>query len=1349
MTLLVIMLTLNNRLLRSYERVFVMPGIPNEWIEKIGHYDIEIPADKQDNFVGLLGGRQSAARDALYRVDIEKHDALGNSKRDLGLEDIPGSKSARTKFFQELATINNTRPFVGGKPVITMEDFLGPGIFKLYQAAILEEANSPEFREAVFLQSIDHYEGETLDKPLDVVMGGASSTGKTFVKESAFLAAAKNFPKKTNPDGFVAMEGNFVVSVDGAVPREMSQVSGLLLQVALSKGYKGIEDLHDSKLDIKKNIQAAALASTQNLNLYIPETFADNHEVIPKKSKGIKNIEDIQENHPNRNLCVGMIKADEAAVRFSGENRAWLTTVFKPEDIKINNRDIGCESKKYGTTKPAFIGKLFAGASFWFGNKGSQNALKKFQSEGVPTFIITNDRILVRFNEQGKLMPCKPKDKGAHLENERIVKAWNAQNLNNIENNFENFKEAHPELSKPIINDPLQSNKNLNSSLNQERLGADQLQELITCATNVKIPFEYSSTTVLLQNVVPTIQSLEIIIKQTEKQILDSKAKTVIIDNKRIRVFDGEAPFKINPKDFYARGLQHASAMLKIADLENSPINEANIKKYLLKYTEDMSKITGNRLLDFKKANKYTSEFIGMMSWELAQARGQNKEGYEQAFKDIKKATELYSMIEPSEDAVCTVMSTGSGCELQLSEKLTFAEPVKTLEEIKQSDWYIQGKKKYGAWFEEFMANDDNRKKVLMSSPPCTTRDMPNPSNAWKESSIFLNAHNAVTHREYNTRFAISSPFDIKSKSARVKMATDSMKTLLNTQELERLAQEYIARWDQEPFGLKPDQPITIPILHQTLVAPTFFYGPDRNMMAVKKEANKQVAAYLAGLNMTVNGHPVKFELGQVNNCINMWHPMIIPTNNDINDSNKLVARSAELLDNLAQGAGNEQAVVQPTIDYLNGPNRSWLPIGFTKKSPPCPDVSDELKLMIQAAINLKKLNHETHFGWALRRVKNAIRIKEIPILAPLVFIAMSPIHILRYISNTGRRAFGRLAHGAPRRWVDVFVPTRNKQTAKSVYESILASQLGMVAGGCKSALDRAGEVNVHKQAMLREFAQTGQLFEADSSDREYYKYLDQYVNPVENSDHQKAVAANGDGGVGARKLWEARTDFYVSASDEQNGIMKQAAKLRKVSMPPTGEAQQAMVQDYENYVGLPDLQEAVDPLVSPVAELSNTPRISMSPGAPVPVLSSNLPARLEVIQKALETNHRTVHISEHDSKLTVSMNIPATPPSNNHRYYIVADPDKEVLDYSAPVNNTGTIDSKILELLCEDAVLLAEKGAVFDLSNTDQTMQPVVEAALRKAIGEPPKKDITITYDGLSAKLDVTPRLSSSSSHF
>jgi len=870
-----------------------MPETQDDWLSKIGDY--ELAADKQALADVLLAPEEQSTLDALYRVDPQSQQKLASLKTELQIEESP--TSAREVFFQQLAY--TSYPTVTDNSTITMEAFLSADMFKLYQAALLEESQSPEYRRAVFLESIELYEGETLEQPLDLIMGGASATGKTFFKNPAFLAAAEHAPKRIDENGAVVENGNYVISADGGIARELSQVRGILLQLALSKGYKGIEDLNDVKLDVKHDIQAAALASSYQLNLYIPETFADNHWFFFKKSRAVKNIEYIQENHPNRNLCVGLIQADEQAIRFAGEKRAWSNRVFNPDEVKINNRNIGSESKKYGTTKPAFLGRIFPWASFWFGSQGSQKAFNTFQKQGVHAITMNNDRILVRFNNDGHLMACSANQPGAFLENERVVKAWNAQDFNNSQQSNEeglaSFKAMHPELREALISDPLENNKHINSILKpQTAFSTLEFQSIMEATKEQSIPFNYNLASHELNNSVSNTNDLLHVIENIETQYFASKGPVINIQDKKIRVFNGATQHNANPKDFYARGLQHASAMLKIAQLEGSTIDPEKIKSHLLQYNQYMSDITSRKAADFKKAKQHTIDFVGMMAWELANSRAQrqgeySQEQYEQAFQDIKKATELYSMLEPSEDALCTVTELESGYEFQLSEKLSFAPPAQTLEQIKQTAWYIQGQKKYGLWFEQLMADDETRSAILASSPPCTTRDMPNPSNAWKETSIFTSKENnqyQVAHEVSSTRFAISSPFDIKNKAARLSMATDSMKMLLNEAELEQLAKEYITRW--EAMGLEAGSMLTIPILHQTLVAPTFFYGADRDMMAVKKQANAQVQQYLAGLNMTVNGHPVRFELKQVNNCINMWHPLIIPTNNGIDDSNHL-----------------------------------------------------------------------------------------------------------------------------------------------------------------------------------------------------------------------------------------------------------------------------------------------------------------------------------------------------------------------------------------------------------------------------------------------------------------------------
>jgi len=453
-------------------------------------------------------------------------------------------------------------------------------------------------------------------------------------------------------------------------------------------------------------------------------------------------------------------------------------------------------------------------------------------------------------------------------------------------------------------------------------------------------------------------------------------------------------------------------------------------------------------------------------------------------------------------------------------------------------------------------------------------------------------------------------------------------------------------------------------------------------------------------------------------------------------------------------------------IAYLKKPNHSWLP--FPGKDPTIPYTNNtDLALMMQAAVYLKKLNYESYLGLALRRIKNAIRIREVPILAPLVFLVLSPLYLTRYMFNTAKRAVTHLGTGAPRRWAEVFLPTRNKQTAKSVYEKMISSKLGMVGGGCKSALDRAGEVNVHQQAMLRHFAATGTLLDASASDTVYYKYLNKYVNPTEHTGHQMAIAAHGDR-VGARKLWEARTDFYVNSSAEQNKITHQATDLRKISKPPRGDAQAAMLANYRVSLDMPHSPTVIDQNASfsgsnisvsslPASTISavvNMPTQSGNYQEPLTIFTSELTSSdktvleetVRQLKTVLEQNHRTVHYLNNDpSHLTIKIaeHIPSMPVSDIN-YYIAANPSTPALEYSALLNHENTIDPAILKLMCEDAVLLAQPGAVIDLSNTPPAIKSAVIDSMNAAIQNTPDKQLQIIYEtGAEPVLDRKPSTS------
>lgn len=748
-----------------------------------------------------------------------------------------------------------------------------------------------------------------------------------------------------------------------------------------------------------------------------------------------------------------------------------------------------------------------------------------------------------------------------------------------------------------------------------------QLMSIFEAANKKTSVFDYTdaSQMFLSDNLATQIQAVE-------KKLLDAKGPCILIPvegktNKKIRVFDGDKQFEIQTQDLYARSLQHAYAMLKIAELEGSGINQSFIRGCLVQYTNEMAKLQNETNVEsFKRAKDESINFIGIMCEHLTASRlkkpserfsqpeneKERETLYLKAFKDIKKGIELYNMLEPSEDAICTVMGKESqSVELRISEKIDFEPRVAlTNEDIniqRNSVWYKQNSQNHGFWFNALMSNE-NLSTILTRSPPCTTRDMPNPSNAWDEKTLYLEIdHNnniEVIHQEDKVRCAISSPFNIKDKETRVKMAADSMRKLLSKERISDCAQQYADRWGEL---LGDDDNIPLYFLHQTLVAPTFFYGSDRNMMEVKRKSNEILKLALNTMmieGIEVNGkiREVSCELGQVNNCINMWHPVIIPTDNDLNDSNKLIAETANLLGKFIEKLDDASKEKQDAIlvkKYLDAQKRTWIPLGiFNKKNPTKEqklaldrlgqclinnDFQDILKkesqkdlaLMCQVATHLKQLNHESQFGFAMRKIKNAIRIKEVPILAPVVGLALSPIYAAQYFFNTTKRLFSFATQKAPPRLQDVFFPTRNKQTAIAAYQNILGGKIGVTFGGCKSAFDREGEVKNHTEAIVQSFMQNGKVFDATQGDAAYYQYLNDFVKKNEESGHQNRIAAHIDR-IGARKMWESRTHFYETSSKASKAIVRGvAAKFRKIAKIPTGEERHKMMASYPDSIAI------------------------------------------------------------------------------------------------------------------------------------------------------------------------------------
>lgn len=252
-------------------------------------------------------------------------------------------KEAREAFLRHLSDVlnNGERNDSRKKKAITLEDLLGEEGVRLYKAAIREENASHNFRKAVFSESMTHFDGPRWRKKLILWIGGPSGSGKsTGIKNAIRKMSAEilEFDDQNN-------EGNDVISVDGGVERKLSQMRQMVLEVALSKGYKGIEDLHsNTKLSVKKDIRKLAI-SNDKFNVVIPATFTSGlKKAAMKRYEKIDNVVHVFAEV----RAPGDSERLEDTVFLMANARAWDQSdkPLEEDEIKMNNTEIECESKK-------------------------------------------------------------------------------------------------------------------------------------------------------------------------------------------------------------------------------------------------------------------------------------------------------------------------------------------------------------------------------------------------------------------------------------------------------------------------------------------------------------------------------------------------------------------------------------------------------------------------------------------------------------------------------------------------------------------------------------------------------------------------------------------------------------------------------------------------------------------------------------------------------------------------------------------------------------------------------------------------------------------------------------------
>lgn len=304
-------------------------------------------SDKVDDF----GPSKPHSKACLENV--KRHpEALAALYKNANDRDDPNSQKARKAFLDHLQFVvmpEMQRREPANEKGIKLEEFLGEKGLDLYKAAIEEEVRSQAFRDAVFQRSTNHYDGPTWSQRLIAPFAGPSAAGKSVSQPALVTEIAKQMPKSNSN------AGNDVVSVDGGVEREVSQIRSMVLQVALAKGFKGISDLdkkeNKSEVSVKKLVNNTVL-QTPGLNMIIPKTYTNEALNIVKGVPGrgsVGNDEFKKYDKVDNGTAIvafGIVEADHSNVAKNGASRAWNGSEFTEADIKMNGKP-PCESKAY------------------------------------------------------------------------------------------------------------------------------------------------------------------------------------------------------------------------------------------------------------------------------------------------------------------------------------------------------------------------------------------------------------------------------------------------------------------------------------------------------------------------------------------------------------------------------------------------------------------------------------------------------------------------------------------------------------------------------------------------------------------------------------------------------------------------------------------------------------------------------------------------------------------------------------------------------------------------------------------------------------------------------------------
>jgi len=407
---------------------------PQIWLPpKIGHYSI----------TPTMGAAPEEPRSSDARV----RKILGSRGYDyLHREKETESTTAREAFIKALSTLGGDTllksTMVTHKEVTLKKMAKKHGVSnlqQLYEAAILEERNSRDYKNAAFLKSIEVYEGGDFDQQRVIIIAGPSGVGKSKVRSELVNIITQGLLDENNdPANIDKSTHHLMVSVDGGIEREVSQIRDLMNKTTLKLGYAGIDDLEPITTDATKGIKVKKLieeaAYIAKLNLVIPTTHPSEDLKRYMKSD-------------STDVSFVSIEGNENTVLFTSQNRAFAK--IGEEYPPLNEMKKVPESKKPGKFLSFDYGTYEA-------KTGEQEyvkkQLKKQQKGGKGPVVLHVQKDLMVVS----VLQDETNEPTSLLITERQFQAWEKEAFpgtrkTEVKNWFKEKAKTNPELNTELI----------------------------------------------------------------------------------------------------------------------------------------------------------------------------------------------------------------------------------------------------------------------------------------------------------------------------------------------------------------------------------------------------------------------------------------------------------------------------------------------------------------------------------------------------------------------------------------------------------------------------------------------------------------------------------------------------------------------------------------------------------------------------------------------------------------------------------------------------------------------------------------------------------------------------------